>query len=167
MSVERVYALVTSERRNNDRDTINDERLVLFPDIIFTCSGMVVKWIMGGERESFQGEFSELQIWRLTGGSVYQKITGTVISLLSDEDDNVYEYTVNPPLPFQTGDILGLFQPDETALQLHYDSDDDSSIYYVSEFGNSDVFDVNGENVDTRRGLPLVTVEIGKKTYIT
>ena len=83
---------------------------MIFPDITFTCSGEVVKWIMGGDWNG--DEYPELQIWRLSGDSTYVKLNSTVISVASREKYDVYEYTADPPLPFQPGDILGVLQPD-------------------------------------------------------
>ena len=52
------------------------------------------------------------------------KLNSTVISAASQEKNDVYEYIVDPPLPFQPGDILGVLQPDneESRLQVDYDT---------------------------------------------
>ena len=167
MSVDRVYALLGKTR--GFRSPFLQEQLVIFPDITFTCSGEVVRWIMGGNFIRLGNKFLELHIWRPSGGSIYQRVNSTFItlSILNDENDYVHEYTVDPPLPFQPGDILGLFHPDyrETQLRLDYDSDG-TSLYYVrslsmSESGNS-LFDISGEDVTTLVGVPLVSAGIGK-----
>ena len=68
-----------------------------------------MKWIMGGDWSGHdQDEYPELQIWRLSGDSTYVKPNSTVVSAASREKYDVYEYTADPPLPFQPGDILGV-----------------------------------------------------------
>ena len=166
MSAERVYALLGITEHKRAR-VYPDQQLAIFPDITFTCSGEVVKWIMGGRFRGFEDIFPELQTWRPSGGSVYQKVNSTVISGLHFEDDEVYMYIVDPPLPFQPGDILGLFHPDsgDSVLQLYYDKDSTSVFYSqylsMSETGNT-LFNVSDDKVVTRNGIPLVTAGIGK-----
>ena len=168
MSAERVYALLDITDRKKAR-FFREEQLAIFPDITFTCSGEVVKWIMGGRFRDSEDRFPELQTWRPSGGSVYQKVNSTVISGLyfEESDDEVYMYTVDPPLPFQPGDILGLFHPDagDSVLRLYYDRDSTSVFYSqylsMSETGNT-LFNVSDDKVITRNGIPLVTAGIGK-----
>ena len=166
MSAERVYALLGTPEHDEVKQ-FRDQQLAIFPDINFICSGEVVKWIMGGRFRNNEKNFPELHIWRPSGSSLYQKVNGTIISFLSKEADRVYEYTVDPPLQFQPGDILGLFHPDssDTILRLDYVTDS-TSVYYsqylsISESGNS-LFDINGTNVKSERGTPLVSAKIGK-----
>ena len=169
MSVERVYALLgipplqTGERRD-----FNNQQLI-FPSITFTCSGEVVKWIMAGRwRGGNRDEFPELQIWRSSGDSTYQKEGSTVISVTNEEDDDVYEFPVAPPLPFQPGDILGLRQPrgGDSRLQVRYDNGGDSVYYGTAANQNNDIFDISGSGVTTSTDIPLVTVEIGKLHFL-
>ena len=165
MSVERVYALFGIPELNTGSRKGFDGQQLIFPDITFTCSGEVVKWIMGGDwNGDDHDEYPELQIWRLSGDSTYVKLNSTVISVASREKYDVYEYTADPPLPFQPGDILGVLQPDneDSRLQIDYDTAGDSMYYSTSSRDNSNVFNVAGGDVQTMRDLPLVTVEIGK-----
>ena len=165
MSVERVYALRgIPPLQTGDRDEFNDQQLI-FPSITFTCSGEVVKWIMAVRwRGRRRDEFPELQIWRSSGDSTYQKEGRTVISVTSEEDEDVYEFPVAPPLPFQPGDILGLRQPPggDSRLQVRYDNGGDSVYYGTGANQNNDIFDISGSGVMKKTGIPLVTVEIGK-----
>ena len=82
----------------------------VFPDINFTCSGNLTKWIVGGEVGNSVG--AELQIWRKNDGSVsdYTRVGYSVLQASDPDNDDVYEYTPNPPLEFQEGDILGVYQ---------------------------------------------------------
>ena len=132
MSMERVIALLPPVGL---RRIFSDKQLI-FPDIRFTCSAEVVKWIMGGKWNSLGdgNSYPELQIWRPSGGTTYSKQQSTTITPMSQEDDHVYEFPVEPPLPFQPGDILGVRQPhkDDSRLQVDYDNGGDSTYYYNS-----------------------------------
>ena len=159
MSMERVIALLSPVGMRKD---FSDEQLI-FPDITFTCSGEVVKWIMGGKwnNQVDRNSYPELQIWRPSGGTTYSKEQSTTIMPMSEEGDRVYEFPVEPPLPFQPGDILGVRQPDKdvSRLQVYYDNGGDS-VYYQKDIDDSQEFDITDGNVMT--DLPLVTVEIGE-----
>ena len=98
---------------------------------------------------------------------MYRKVNSTIIRILSDEDNEVYEYTVDPPLPFQAGDILGLFHPGSRDSQLRLSYDGDATAVYYSQYllrneSGSSLFDISGKNVITRTGVPLVSAGIGK-----
>ena len=170
MSVERVYALldITAARRYKGQ-RFGGQQLMIFPNATFKCSGEVAKWIIGGSWNGFGNEFPELQIWRSSGESVYQKVNGTHLYVLNDESDDVHEYTLDPPLPFQPGDILGLFQPNlgESILRLEYDGYGGSLYYtqYLFELENI-LFNISDKNVSSRIGVPLVSASIGKIYYI-
>ena len=172
MSVERVYALLDIPPLNLGSSATSDfdDQQALFPDIKFSCSGEVVKWIMAGKWRRNEMNHPQLQIWRLSEGSStnYEKLYSTIIDVDSKEDDNVYEYTVDYPLPFQPGDILGVLQPGNSELQVRYEQGG-GSVYYSSRAGdNNDVFDIiSGESVSMETDLPLVTVEISKFLYYT
>ena len=85
-----------------------------------------------------------------------------ITALNATDDLNVYEYIPNPPLEFQTNDILGLYQPriSDTEVVMYYQrgggpqnfrSDQDSPLTNASASGG-------GGN-----DLPLVAVEVNGK----
>ena len=144
---------------------------LIFPSVRFNCSGEVLKWIMAGT-EWFGDSKPELQIWTPLQNNVYTKTSGAIISSAVMIRSRVYEYEVESPLPFQPGDILGVFQPlfTDSQLQVDYDSDDDS-IYYLISTG-ADVYPQNTtfnttDGALTLTGLPLVSVEISKFQLLT
>ena len=163
MSMERVIALLSLLPVGFRKD-FSDKQLI-FPDITFTCSGEVVTLIMGGNWNLMEDSYPELQIWRPSGDTTYSKEQSTTIMPTSEEDDRVYEFPVEPPLPFQPGDILAVRQPhkDDSKLQVDYDNGGVSTYYYKS-YGDSQEteFDITGGDVMTDTDLPLVTVEIGE-----
>ena len=77
----------------------------------------------------------------------------------------MYEYPVDPPLPFQPGDVLGILTPDES--EVSFDDSGQSVYYYTESEEIIGVFDINGDSVATETSLPLVTVEIGKAWHCT
>ena len=124
-----------------------------------------MKLIAAGRWDGDDDQFPELQIWRLLEGSTYEKLNGTLILATSEEEDEVYEYPVDPPLPFQPGDVLGILTPDES--EVSFDDGGQSVYYYTDSEEIIGVFNSNGASVATDTGLPLVTVEIGKAWHCT
>lgn len=117
-----IHGVVTRER---------EQRLI--PDIHFTCNGSVIKWIVGGEENDRNHDHPELQIWRRVGDNMgstnmYTKVSYSLLTpSKTTEFSHVYEYTPVPPLDFQEGDILGVYQPD--------DSDNQLKLYYQENAG--------------------------------
>ena len=160
-----MYALNNIPPLNGfDRKDFSNRHMI-FPDITFTCDGDVVKWIMAGKwnNQNDRDQFPELQIWRLSQDTTYAKQNGTSITADNKEEDDIYEYILTTPLPFQSGDILGILQPDRdvSILRVRYDKGGDSVYYYTDADVNNDTFDISGD-VETKTDIPLVTVVIGK-----
>ena len=166
MSVERMNRLLGTQIATL-RESYQEKQLIM-PDIQFTCRGEVVKWIMGGRWDGGQ-HYPELQIWRPSGGTTYQRVNSTTISAAMERDDDVYEFIPDPPIPFQPGDVLGVFQPSRNNSRLQVDYDNrGSSVYYYIETDEDQVvslhttFDISHEDVETQTALPLVSLEIGE-----
>ena len=102
------------QNKTYDVNIFNDQRRLqqqrVFPDINFTCSGNLTKWIVGGTVGNTLG--GEVQIWRRNNGSEndYTKVGYSILDAIDPVDDNVYEHIPDPPLEFQEGDILGVYQ---------------------------------------------------------
>lgn len=120
-----------------------------------------MKWIVGVTLENEESNDLEFQIWRPSGDSRYRKQHTILVPIASEKENCVYEVAVDPPLPFQPGDVLGILQSDGSELELVYDDSEDSVFYYTESTVQH--FIIDSENrVEIQRGLPLVTVEIGK-----
>ena len=133
----------------------------VIPGIRFTCTGTLTKWIIGAQRTLTQAaNHPQLQIWRPRQG-FYRRTNFSVITALNATSDlNVYEYIPNPPLEFQTNDVLGLYQPHISNTQ--------TVVYYQWGGGPQNFLVVTSllQRVDT--DLPLVAVEVnGNLTIIT
>ena len=145
-----------------------DNKLRIFPDINFTCSGNLTKWIFGGEIKSAVG--AELQIWRSQNQELvlnsYTFVGSCVLPVWSSNSEGVYNCTPESPLAFEKGDILGVYQRrGRNRVEVFYQETTGPPNYrYPTELDMDlplSLFAINAtriNNVD----YPLVTVEIGK-----
>lgn len=143
----------------------------MFPDITFTCSGTINKWILGGKATSKIGV--ELQIWRRNSNGVnnYTKVAYSILQAsnvnIDTTSSNVYEHTANPPLAFQSGDILGVYQRSGgSRTSVYYQETTGPTNYHLSSKLNIDPPVPNILNnavlVSDQYDYPLVTVEISE-----
>ena len=98
---------------------LHSARQVLIPDMYFNCTGNITKWIFSARWEGKFPAFTELQVWRKVNDaeSIHVKVGAT--TLQADQSTNeIYAYSLDPPLAFQEGDILGYFQPYRNISQL-------------------------------------------------
>ena len=146
---------------------VTHERQQITPSMTFTCDGVITKWITGAEwsGESDDTLYPELQLWRKNGHDTYQKISGTLIAIETESDNNMYEYDNFPPIPFQAGDILGVYIPPPYGLsKLRLRSEvGHGPTNYIIEHDSSpyDTIDLqNTPRISSDVYHPLVTVEI-------
>ena len=147
-----------------------ERRQQITPDIRFTCDGMITKWIVGADGNSGDNFYPELQIWRNIRNDTYQKINGTFLEFADNSSAGIYEYDNFSPIPFQAGDILGVFIPQTSLSRLRLLSEDtDSPTNYYLTTGDSvsvsphDMIDIqNTPMVMSGTYHPLVSVEIGE-----
>ena len=147
-----------------------NKRQQITPDIQFTCDGMITKWIVGADWENNKKLYPEFQVWRNSGNDTYRKINGTLIDVDSSTEskERVYEYNNFPPIPFQEGDILGVFIPQsrDSKLKLRAEGEHGHTNYYIptadSQVSPYDSIDLQQDSqVSSSVYHPLVTVEIG------
>ena len=140
---------------------ISDRKQRLFPNIAFTCNGSITKWIVGA-KTYMVGLFPELQIWRNTGGSSYNKANFSMVSSSTQDSNNIVEYNLSTPLEFLEGDILGVYQPrrEDSALVVYYQERDGPVNFQNHGMLDSALTTVNLYDLQNRHDYPLVTVEI-------
>ena len=136
----------------------------LFPGIQFTCSSFVTKWIVGSLVTNIGNaiQMPELQIWRKIGSNNYTNVGSTVLNITTPSSQlNVYEYAVDPPLMFQEGDILGVYQPreEESTLVVYYQENSGPLNYIQTVDFPLDNFMYSG-TAASGYDYPLVSVEI-------
>ena len=101
------------------------------------------------------GQLPELQIWRSMDGANYQKVGFNLLTSNSHRVNyllNVYEYAPNPPLKFQKGDILGVYQPVDSEIELSYQIND-APINYELDYTDA----ANIVPLSMQYDYPLVT----------
>ena len=147
--------------------TVRDRQQRVFPDISFTCNGSTTKWIVGAGTGGGSSPSSEIQIWRRSGADSYTKVASTQLTAQSPSSNpNVYEYVHSSPLGFQEGDILGVYQREDSSVVPYYQESTgpqnlrQSGI--VSLAANNLAALLQSDEYD----YPLVTVEIGKNSVV-
>ena len=144
-----------------------DKRQSIFPSISFNCNGVLTKWILAAKWEDNNLTNTELQIWRQRRGGVYDKVGETSIHVDGPSENGIYEYVVNPPLDFMSGDILGYFQPDNDISQLNLYLENSQLIrsFYLP-LGDNDstsmqTISMLNSNLLVGNEYPLISIETG------
>ena len=114
----------------------NEFRLVLNES--FSCSGnMTGLLLVGAVRTNMGGrtQYPDIQIWRNTGSNTYTRNGSEHIKLNEGDfsSDGVLQYNLTTPISYQSGDVLGVYQPDQSdsIVRVYYDSNT-STTYQMS-----------------------------------
>ena len=153
--------------------TNRDRQQRIIPHINFTCDGTITKWIVLGVWNSggMHRWYPDLQVWRRTGTNTFTKVGNTTLRIETGSSDmTYYEYSPPTPLSFQTGDVLGIFQPDmgRNRLRLYFQSGAGPQSYYETLDSNdiveppSDMFVLG---TMSQNDLPLISVEISEYAW--
>ena len=110
-----------------------DHELRVVPGLNFTCSGNITSLMVGADIRAIgvnRVDYPEIQIWRGTQsflGFIYARQSRTNIALTEgiSSPNGVLQYSLTTPIPFQSGDILGVYQPPEndSVVRLFYIDD--------------------------------------------
>ena len=148
---------------------VPNERQFLFPGLRFRCSGSVTKWIVGaGFGGTSRTRDPALGIYRdRPGGGSADRVGATVLMQSNVIPTRVYEFTLDPPLPFQTNDSLGIYLPPDNELRLRpfhrRVTGAPASRNYVASNPPAEgvlVFNFTSDPTEETDRLPLVAVEI-------
>ena len=146
----------------------------IIPSLRFDCDGAITKWIIGASWNNAAAatSFPDLQIWRLNSSEngEYNKVGNTTLNATSSNSSHVYEFSVEPFLPFRRGDILGIFQPSgsRSRLRILYRTESGNHLNYVFRPPGSETeppletFSTGSSGISRQTVLPLVTMEICK-----
>ena len=114
----------TDEFVSLDVLTLSEQTLVqrsaqqlLLTRSVFTSDGFVSGWTVAAEFKDGQDSFPQLQIWRRAPdqSTVYIPVNSAELFADSESPNQLYSGTIDPPLPFQSGDVLGMFLPSNTS----------------------------------------------------
>ena len=136
--------------------------LRVIPSLNFTCNGTITSLLLGADVRSGRSSYPEVQIWRLNSmGTHYDRIDRSSIVLDPGDfsPDGVFRYTLPAPLPFQSGDVLGFYQPRriDSVVRL-YNIQESSSPTIYSQSSNAATISI--DNLDSRTDERLlITVE--------
>ena len=145
---------------------VRDQQQRVFPNITFTNSGSITKWIVGAGTGGGSSPPSELQIWRRTGQD-YTKVGSTQLTSQSlTSDPNVYEYTLSSPLGFLEGDILGVYQRDGSSIVPYYQESTGPENFRQNGLVSSAPNSLTAPQLAAEYDYPLVTVEIGEHVLL-
>ena len=119
----------------NTNDGLNGEfRLLL--DRSFSCSGTMTGLLLVGAIK--QGtQYPEIQLWRTTGPNRYRRELRQDIILTEGDfsPDGVLQYNLTTPIPFLSGDLLGVHQPSDidSAFRLYYSQESELTYQQINQ----------------------------------
>ena len=135
----------------------------IIPMINFTCSGSINKWTVAAEWNGgrMHVNFPQLEIWRIqsAGSNVYNRMGSTHPGGAVENDSEIYEFVVSPPLQFQPGDILGIFNPHRPRLGIYYVETIGPPNYHTTNEGTSPSTASFTISNTAQNDLPLITVD--------
>ena len=145
----------------------------IIPSLRFDCDGAITKWIVGASWRNAANatSFPDLQIWRNSSeNGVYMKVGNTTLFATRSNSSRLYEFPVEPSLPFQRGDILGIFQPSNSRsrIRILYKTGSGNPPNFVFSTGGNiteppfETFNTSSPGVRLQTVLPLISVEICK-----
>ena len=115
----------------------NEFRLVLNES-----SGTMTGLLLVGSVRGGRTQYPEIQIWRNTGSNIYSRIGSEHITLNEGDfsPDGVLQYNLTTPISFQSGDVLGVYQPrlQDSIVRVYFDSNT-STTYQVNNNPTSSI----------------------------
>ena len=95
----------------------------IFPNMTFTCSGIITKWTFVAAEEG--DKISDLRLLRKGNDSTYYLVAPALnvniaTHITGSTKASVYELSTPAGVPFQAGDILGIFQEESARYHFFY-----------------------------------------------
>ena len=125
-----------AENLSSVSNTSLPHRLRVIPGLNFSCAGSITSLLLVARIQTVadnRNSYPEVQIWKTVGqGFMYEKQASQEIRLAAGDfsPDGVLQYNLTTPLPFQIGDMLGVWQPEESqsVVQLFYANDPTATV---------------------------------------
>ena len=103
-----------------------DDEFRLNPGESFSCSGTMTGLLLVGAVRTGRNQYPEIQIWRNTDGNTYTRQASQEIRLNPGDfsPDGVLQYNLTTPISYQSGDVLGVYQPrqQDSVVRVYYDA---------------------------------------------
>ena len=150
--------------------------LRLFVNMTVATTGTLTKWTFAAKFHHDRGKdgWPELQIWRKSGESSYNKIAGTRTEPKPTGYLNVYEYDLTKleqTIEVMAGDVLGVYQSDvqESQFSLQFLAPSGSAptnyIIHGPEVDEVDVVDIQHSSYEEMALVPMVYAQIEGKYF--
>ena len=110
-------------------NNLNNE-LRLIPHANFSCNGTLISLLLGVDVRtvtSSRNAYPEVQIWRQSQGLIRREEKQEIRIAAGDfSPDGVLVYNLTPPVQFQNGDVLAIYQPQQSAsvVRVYYNVND-------------------------------------------
>ena len=153
----------------SDLETSHNERLTVFPSMNFSCNGNISRWIFVVRRWDGANQYPQFQLWRPNGTDRYERVYESStdsggFTTANDSRCTIAEDVPPAPIPFQAGDVLGVYQPGNSENSrlsvIHVDVPDDFG--HVNFVEDTDVAELNTQELSAFNDLPLVAVNTSK-----
>ena len=118
--------------------TVRDERVTIFPDIVFTCSGQITNFTFVAAVDNMGvSRNPQLEVWRAVNDTMtYQRVSAVAFDTTDITQISNDIYSISPAnINFEEGDSIGLHQPrsDETRIDIMFqDGGSYGTIYQTS-----------------------------------
>ena len=127
----------------------------VFPALNFTCD-TAITGIKLGAKPVFGTSWPLVEIWRHSNRAFSRTETINISSPIATASPGVYEYNLPSPLPINTDNVVSLYEPTDSRLEVYSETDSGMiphSVYVLGEGGGDGVFS------DDHR--PLLTIDTG------
>ena len=98
---------------------------------------------------------------------MYDRIASTALTATAISPNQLYSGTIDPPLPFQSGDLLGMYIPpnvDSNGTRLLVYFGDEAGSTYEFRSTNAPLSAIMVTGVETNNDRPFLALEISEYT---
>ena len=138
--------------------SLTDGETRVMPGLNFTCNGNITGLLLAVDLRTVGGsivQYPQIQVWEpstiITLPGFYTRGDHQNISLSAGDDfstDGVLQYNLSPPLSFQSGDLLGVYQPErsKSVVRLFYANDPGTPIGRKKDFFSTDLINIHQDS---------------------
>ena len=153
------------------RYTFSDDSQVIIPAFSFNCNGRITGVSVGMHIGDTNGYMPEFQVWRPLSpdSNEYSKINQVKFQAGTPITNTYYVSSVlltgNDELKFQSGDVIGYYQPTNSFLRISNIINENYTSYYKN-YDNLTTTNINSGSYYESMHQPLINVFIGKCNYL-